>query len=411
MKKFSVLILLLTVFVALTVLVSCGEKATDESYFEFYQLEDNTYAISCGEIKLLSSIVIPKKYNGKKVTAIMENGFKDCTKLKTIVIPDSVTSIGSSAFNGCSRLTSIAIPNKVTSIGDSAFRGCNGLTSIVIPNSVISIGASAFEGCSSLSSITLPFVGDGSNQTHFEYIFGDSSYDKDCIPATLKSVTITGKTSIASYAFLGCSSLNSIVISNSVTSIGEGAFMGCSSLENISLPFIGNGSDKAHFGYIFGAFDYSINSICVPTSLKSVTITGGTSVGRYAFYECSNLTSIVVPSSVTSIGDSAFYGCSRLTSIAIPNKVTSIGDSAFRGCSGFTSVVIPDSVTSVGGNAFYGCNGLTSIVIPNSVTSIGGYAFYGCDKLTIHCKAQSKPSSWNSDWNYSNRTVEWGYKG
>lgn len=388
MKKFNILILLLTIFVALTVLVSCGEKATDESYFEFYQLEDNTYAVSCGEIKLLSSIVIPKKYNGKKVTAIMENGFKDCTKLKTIVIPDSVTSIGSSAFNGCSQLTSIVISNNVTSIG-----------------------ASAFEGCSSLSSITLPFVGDGSNQTHFEYIFGDSSYDKDCIPATLKSVTITGKTSIASYAFLGCSSLNSIVISNSITSIGEGAFMGCSSLENISLPFIGNGSDKAHFGYIFGAFDYSINSICVPTSLKSVTITGGTSVGRYAFYECSNLTSIVVPSSVTSIGDSAFYGCSRLTSIAIPNKITSIGDSAFRGCSGFTSVVIPDSVTSVGGNAFYGCNGLTSIVIPNSVTSIGGYAFYGCNKLTIHCKAQSKPSSWNSDWNYSNRTVEWGYKG
>ena len=79
--------------------------------------------------------------------------------------------------------------------------------------------------------------------------------------------------------------------------------------------------------------------------------------------------------SVTSIGDYAFYGCSGLTSVTIPNSVTSIGDYAFSGCSGLTSVTIPNSVTSIGDYAFYGCSGLTSVTIPNSVTSIGSDAF------------------------------------
>ena len=81
---------------------------------------------------------------------------------------------------------------------------------------------------------------------------------------------------------------------------------------------------------------------------------------------------------VTSIGDFAFYGCSGLTSITIPNSVKSIESGAFYGCSGLTSVTIPNSVMSIGNSAFGGCSGLTSVTIPNSVTSIGDYAFYDC---------------------------------
>jgi len=141
-----------------------------------------------------------------------------------------------------------------------------------------------------------------------------------------------------------------------------------------------------------------------------------TSIGKYAFYKCSGLTSVTIPNSVTSIGISAFYNCSGLTSVTIGNSVTSIGNSAFSNCSGLISIIvdesnpsfssiegilynndattliycpitkktvtIPNSVTSIDYSAFYGCSGLTSVTIPNSVTSIGNYAFYGCSGLT-----------------------------
>ena len=119
------------------------------------------------------------------------------------------------------------------------------------------------------------------------------------------------------------------------------------------------------------------------SGLTSITLPSGvTSIGEYAFYGCSGLTSITFPSSVTSIGISAFEGCSGLTSITFPSSVTSIGISAFEGCSGLTSITFPSSVTLIDIYAFKGCSGLTSITFPSSVTSIGGSAFEGCRGLT-----------------------------
>jgi serine/threonine protein kinase len=100
-----------------------------------------------------------------------------------------------------------------------------------------------------------------------------------------------------------------------------------------------------------------------------------------AFWSCSSLSEIVIPSSVTSIGDSAFSGCYSLSEIVIPSSVTNIGDWAFSGCDSLSEIVIPSSVTSIGDHAFSGCASLSEIVIPSSVTSIGDCAFSWCSSL------------------------------
>ena len=177
------------------------------------------------------------------------------------------------------------------------------------------------------------------------------------------------------------------------------------------------------------------------TSLTSVTIGNSvTSIGEVAFYGCSRLPSITIPDSVTSIGDYAFYSCGSLTIITIPDSVTSIGNYAFEYCDSLTSITvdasnqsyksvdgnlytkdgktliqyaigksetsftIPDSVTSIGNYAFYGCSSLTSITIPDSVTSIGTYAFYACSGLKS-IKYRGTEEKWDAiskgyDWDY-----------
>lgn len=91
---------------------------------------------------------------------------------------------------------------------------------------------------------------------------------------------------------------------------------------------------------------------------------------------------VIIPESVTSIGKSAFKDCENLTSITIPNSVTDIGDFAFYGCRSLTGITIPDSVTSIRNYAFDHCENLTNITIPNSVTSIDDFAFADCINLT-----------------------------
>ena len=129
--------------------------------------------------------------------------------------------------------------------------------------------------------------------------------------------------------------------------------------------------------------EYS-GSVTIP---ETVTYNGTTysvtSIGEYAFYECSKLLSVTIGESVESIGECAFRECSLLSSITVPNSVTSIGERAFQDCSGLESVTIPNSVKSIGGYAFYDCWRLDSVTIGESVESIGDNAFYGCGLESI----------------------------
>ena len=165
-----------------------------------------------------------------------------------------------------------------------------------------------------------------------------------------------------------------------------------------------NGDGKSV--YVAYGGDYT-GPVTIP---ERVTYDGATysvtTIGDYAFSDCTGLTSVTIPSSVNSIGEEAFRGCTGLTSVTIPTSVTEIGYSAFGGTPWYnnqpdgvvyigkvayefkgemasgTAINIKEGTVSISGYAFYGCTGLTSITIPNSVTSIGEFAFSGCTGLT-----------------------------
>jgi len=180
-----------------------------------------------------------------------------------------------------------------------------------------------------------------------------------------------------------------------------------------AIPPYSTSSDGSG-GLIVTAYTGTGGAVVIPSTINGLTVT---SIGADAFENCTNLTSVTIPSGVTSIGVDAFYGCTNLTSVTVPPGVTSIGADAFEDCTNLTSMTIPSSIAIIGGGAFANCSRLTSITvsaqnttfssvggvlfnlnqtsllqypgglagsytIPSSVTSIGPFAFDGCTGLT-----------------------------
>ena len=235
---------------------------------------------------------------------------------------------------------------------------------------------------------------------------GDASSDYSGIVNIPSTVTYNGNnysvTGIDAYAFIYCSDLTSITIPESITSIDGKAFYSCSSLTSVyisdleawcKISFSDNPLGDVLHLFLNGK---EIIDMVIPNSV--------TSIGSFAFSNCSSLKSVTIPNSVTSIGERAFYGCNSLTSVTIPNSVTSIGDYAFSGCGslpvinniryagtyavgavdiGQTSYSIKEGTKWIGNNAFSGCSSLTSITFPESVISIGTSAFSNCGSLPV----------------------------
>ena len=130
-----------------------------------------------------------------------------------------------------------------------------------------------------------------------------------------------------------------------------------------------------------------ITSITIPASVKSI--------GKDAFYNCRNLKSVYITDMVSwcnidfkkttsnplFCAKNLYLNGIHISNLTIPNSVTSIGNYAFYNCTGLTSITIPDSVTSIGSSAFCNCTNLTNITIPDSVISIGSSAFYNSSSL------------------------------
>ena len=348
----------------------CEYDISEDFTFELNS-DNSSYTLKRAIRSIDSDVTIPSKYKGLSISAIGEKAFI-YSGLLSINIPSSVTSIGDSAFKYCRYLINIEIPSGVTSIGDSAFYECNSLTSIEIPSGVTSIGDSAFYYCDSLTNIEIP---SGVTSIDDAAFYGCSK---------LTSIEIPNRvTSIGSFAFAGCAGLTSVEVPDSVISIGQYAF-NCKNLESIVIPFIGekaDGTGNTYFSHITVGRHVSNFSEKDLKSLKRVVITGGTCIYDNAFLDCSNLTTIEMPSTITSIGADAFCGCSSLSNLEIPSGVTSIGKGAFEGCSSLSNLELPSGVTSIEERTFL-LSGLTSMKIPNCVTSIGEKAFMDCSNLT-----------------------------
>ncbi|MDD5705173.1 MAG: leucine-rich repeat domain-containing protein [Kiritimatiellae bacterium] len=285
-----------------------------------------------------------------------------------------------SSYSGALSITNELGGCRVTFIGDFAFQFCTSLANISIPSSVTIIGYCAFESCTSVTSVTVPSSVITIDDFAFASCFALTNISVDSANTCYSSEQgiLFDKTQ-ATLIQCPAGKSGGYTIPSSVTIIGDYAFFYCTSLTSVTIP--------SSVTYIGGAF-YSC------TSLTNVTIPSSvTTIGDYAFFPCTALTSVSIPSNVTTIGDSAFNNCTSLSNVTIPSSVTTIGDNAFENCTSLSNVTIPSSVTYLGNWAFAHCTSLTNVTIPSSVTTIGSFLFYHCTALSSVYFAGIPPAS------------------
>ncbi len=401
----------------------------------------------------LESVVIPDS-----ITAIGGNAFMSCTNLSEIIIPDTIVDVGYCTFNDTAYFNnydnwengvlyignhligadhSVAVDYSVKSgtktIAPSAFSGNLNLEKVFIPESVVSIGREAFARGGSITDINVSsdnkmysdidgvlFNKDKTNLIAYPVGKQNLSYE---VPETVENIEFA--------CFRYCNFIESVVIPDSVTSICYGAFSYCENLNNIDLP---KSVININSGMIYGSAFYNnegnwengvlyinnqlvkANDISGDYAIKPGTI----SVSSQAFYDCSNLESIILPESLKTIHESAFLYCDGLdtvyvdsienwcnieftesydnsanplryadslyvdgellTQVEIPMGIEKIPDFTFRNFD-ISVLNIPDTVKEIGDFAFRNCENLTTVVIPKSVGKIKYGAFDGCKNL------------------------------
>lgn len=370
-----------------------GGNATDNSYFIFTLLEDDTYSIKAADFNNMPLVtIIPSEYEGKPVTAIADFAFADGVNygtspaISTVVIPDSITSIGAYAFSGCTNLSNVILSSGLITIGEGAFSNTH-ILNMELPNTVNSIGNNAFAQNHYLTTLIIP---DSVTSVGSELFY--DAYNKMNVTAYCEAFSKPSGWA-DNWAYISAYK-DANVVWGYVTPTDESYF---------TFTELADGT------YSVKAKDTSNlpNKVAIPDTYNGKAVTA---IDYKAFDGASDITKVVIPSGVTTVGSTAFQNCMALTGITLPSGITTIGDFAFFNCEALTGVAIPDTVNSIGELAFAWCT-FTSIVIPLAVTTIGADAFFNCANLTIYCEATSQPDGWDAKWNSSNCPVVWGYTG
>lgn len=339
--------------------------------------------------------------------------FYNCEKMTELKLPESLTTLNNGAFAFCKGLTAVTLPNKITFIGALAFEECTGLTSITIPENVTEIRNQAFYYCTALTMVELPkalqTVGDNAfYETKLQDVYyAGTEEDWGKIAIGLKNepltnanlhcmgavvvisgtcggaltwkldskgtLTISGTGAMTDYTKSGVAPWNKdyeeirfVVIENGVTTIGEYAFENCTLLESVAI----SDSVEKIGKYAFSGCS-ALKRISLPDSIAQI--------GDYAF-RASGLEAVKIPEGVTLLGEGMFARCPNLQTVELPSTLQTIREIAFIG-SGLNKIILPENLKYIGYECFYECTNLEEIKIPDSVTTLNYSEFEGCSSL------------------------------
>lgn len=392
-------------------------------------INDGTEYEVVGDSKatLKGKLLIPGEYDGKKVTRIAQDAFKNCTELTGVVIPSTVKIISRNAFRGCANLKRVSCPNTVETIDSGAFCGCSSLKEATIPKELKTLARETFFGCSALRSVVVPAGIEKieryafarcdqltsitvEKDNRFFYSEGNCVIRKEdstlvvgiatsVIPETVKTIgedafaeccaltaiTIPGNVeTIQNNAFFRCKNLKTITLCEGIRTIGDvkkggecSVFWGCTSLAVLEIP-----ASVEEIGY--SLFDTCLNrqSLTVAPGNKAFRSEGNCIIRNSDQMVLQGSDAGVIPAGVKSIGMDAFANYPH-AEIVIPEGVESIGAFAF-GSSALVRVVLPGTLKEIGSQAFSGesvPSSLQEINLPEGLTKIGGFAFYKCTQL------------------------------
>ena len=277
----------------------------------------------------------------------------------------------------CRNITSVIIPNSVTSIGDWAFLNCWNMTSLTISSSVVSIGSDAFL-CQSANMIF--------NITEIHYT---GSIEEWCSNTCLQSCLAGGSSNTGYSLYINDINVVDLTIPNTITSLGDYAFEKCSGLRSVVIPSSVISIGRRTFNKCKNLSSFTIG--------ENVT-----TIGNDAFSGCSELTNIMVHNGnpkydsrnncnaiIETTANKLILGCKNTT---IPNTITSIGEFAFDNCTSLASITIPNSVNEIEYGAFSGCIGLTSVTCLNTTPpAMDDDVFYevDCSNTPLYVPAES----------------------